>query len=609
MAEIPGGYRRLPGSERKVRKGATRVGPADPGETLVISIYLRRRPGAPSLPGQDDFAATPPGQRKPLSRDELEASQGASPDDLKLVTDFAAGAGLKVVQTDAARRLVQVSGTVAQFSKAFSVELAHYQGSGEGYRGREGAIHLPNAVADVVEGVFGLDNRRMARRMSNGGGPIPVTPPQVAQAYNFPTPANGATGQTIAILEFSGPASINPTCGFAQSDIDGFINNLNATTGSQLVSTQVKSVTVDPSADSPGNVPGGSASNFSAGDADVEVALDIEIVVSVAQNANVVVYFAPITEQGWVDAITQIVADTTNDPGVLSISWGWAELEVDADLQQPGPWPFEWTQQAFNLMTQAFQSAAAINMTVLAASGDDGSDCSEQDGNAHVMYPASDPWVTACGGTIINQLTPLSEGTWNDNQSGGGGATGGGISYLAGPVTWQANANVPVSVNSDHHQGRGLPDVAGNASPNSGYDLFLYGSPLSQLVVTSGPGAGSPFGVVGGTSAVAPLYAALIALINAGLNKRIGYLNPTLYSLGSSGVFRDINDGVSNAVSWTNPDGSTGGPSLGYTSGPGWDACTGWGSINGNALLNALTAQSNQSSVPQGAQPQPVGSS
>ena len=323
--------------------------------------------------------------------------------------------------------------------------------------------------------------------MGGAGTAAPVTPPQVAQAYNFPTPANGAAGQTIAILEFSGPTNppiSNPTCGFAQSDIDGFINNLNATTGSQLTSTNVASVAVDKSSEAPGNVPGGSAKNFTIDDGDVEVCLDIEIVVSVAQSANVVVYFAPITEQGWVDAVTQIVADSTNDPSVLSISWGWAELEADADLTDPGPWPFEWTQQAFNQMTQAFQSAAAIGMTVLVASGDNGSDCGEQDGNAHVMYPASDPWVISCGGTIINQLAPLSEGTWNDNQvtsqGAGGGATGGGVSYLAGVQTWQANANVPVSVNSDHHQGRGLPDVAGNASPNSGYDLWLYGEALSQ---------------------------------------------------------------------------------------------------------------------------------
>jgi kumamolisin len=225
------------------------------------------------------------------------------------------------------------------------------------------------------------------------------------------------------------------------------------------------------------------------------------------------------------------------------------------------------------------------------------------------MYPASDPWVISCGGTIINQVAPLSEDTWNDNQSSegaGGGATGGGISYLADPVTWQASDNVPVSVNSDHRQGRGLPDVAGNASPSSGYDLWLYGQALSKLVITSGPGAGNPFGVVGGTSAVAPLYAALIALINASLNKRVGYLNPTLYSFGSSGVFRDINDGVSNSVSWTNDDGSIGGPSLGYSSGPGWDACTGWGSIDGSALLSALTGQFQQSGVSPGTQTQTV---
>jgi kumamolisin len=600
MPESPIGYRQLAGSERKVRKGATLAGPADPQEILTISIYLRRRPDAAPLPGQADFAATPPGGRKLMSRAELAQRQSASPQDIQVVTDFAQASGLKVVKTDPARRLVQVSGTVAQLSKAFSVKLGVYKSAREGYRGREGPIHLPNAVADVVEGVFGLDNRRMARRSGAGGaGPTPVTPLQVAQAYDFPAPANGAAGQTIAILEFSGPTSApigNPTCGFAQSDIDGYINNLNSTTGGNLTSTNVLSVTVDESAAAPGNVPGGSASNFTAGDADVEICLDIEVVVAVAQQAKVVVYFAPITEQGWVDAITQIVADTTNDPTVLSISWGWSELEADADLQQPGPWPFEWTQQAFNQMTQAFQSAAAIGMTVLAASGDSGSDCGEQDGNAHVMYPASDPWVTACGGTIINQLSPLSESTWNDNQvtsqGAGGGATGGGISYLADPVTWQANANVPVSVNSDHRRGRGLPDVAGNASPNSGYQLFLYGLPTNQLLITSGPGAGSPLGVVGGTSAVAPLYAALVARLNASLNKKVGYLNPTLYGLGASGVFRDINDGISNSVSWTNDDGSVGGPSAGYSSGPGWDACTGWGSINGNALLNSLAAPS-----------------
>jgi len=595
MPKVPRGYTRLVGSERTPRKGATRVAPADPAETTVVSIYLRKPADAPPLPSQEDYVNTPPSERTPLTREELAERYAAGDEDIAAVTAFAEKAGLTVVATAPERRLVQVSGTNAQLAKAFGVELAVYQSDRERYRGREGHVYIPKSLEGVIEGVFGLDNRRMARRSGTGGGAVPVTPPQVAQAYNFPSPAGGASGETVAILEFSGPTTDpvdNPTCGFAQSDIDGFINNLNATTGSHLVSTTVNSVTVDHSAAAPGNVPG-SATNFTPQDADVEVALDIEIVVAVAQQANVVVYFAPITEQGWVDAITQIVADTTNDPSVLSISWGWTEQEADAfigpDDPSPPAWPFEWSQTAFNQMTAAFQSAAAIGMTVLVATGDNGSDCQEHDGNAHVQYPASDPWVIACGGTIVNSTSPLSEDTWNDNNSSGqGGATGGGISYLVDPVPWQAGANVPQSVNSDHRHGRGIPDVAGNASPNSGYDLWLYGQSSASLAFTSPASlAGFTLGAVGGTSAVAPLYAALIALINANLQTRVGYINPILYQLGSSSVFRDINDGVSNAVTWVAEDGTVGGPSAGYTSGPGWDPCTGLGSIDGTELMNA----------------------
>jgi kumamolisin len=557
MPNIPAGYTKLTGSERKPRKGATRMGPADPHESVVVSLYLRTQPGAPPLPKLDSY--TPQlGQRVILSRAELAQRHGASQEDIQAVSSFAKESGLAVVHTDAARRLVQVSGTVAQLSKAFSTELSTYKSADESYRGREGALQLPSSVAGVIEGIFGLDNRRMARRMGAAGvapAPVPLTPPQVAKAYNFPTPTQGAAGQTIALLEFSGPIPGNSTCGFAQSDIDGYIQFLNGT-GGGLKSTNVASVTVT---GSNGNVPGGAGN--------IETTLDIEVVASVAQNARIVVYFAPMTEAGWVDAISTIVHDTTNNPSVLSISWGWPELEADA--MQTEPWPFEWTQQAFNQMTQSFQAAAAIGMTVLAASGDHGTDCGQQDGSAHVMYPASDPGLISCGGTIIKSISPLVEDTWNDFNmaDGGGGATGGGISYLAGLPSYQANAHVPVSVNPDHHQGRGLPDVAGNASPNSGYILWLNGQATSSAV--------------GGTSAVAPLYAALIALINASLSTKLGYLNPTLYSLGTSSAFRDINDGVSNAVP----------PAPGYNSGPGWDACTGWGSIDGSAILGALQAQ------------------
>jgi kumamolisin len=144
-----------------------------------------------------------------------------------------------------------------------------------------------------------------------------------------------------------------------------------------------------------------------------------------------------------------------------------------------------------------------------------------------VQYPGSDPYVTCCGGTTISNVAGLNftENVWNDNE-----ITGGGISDIfcepnfALP-TWQNSANIPGSVN-DSHKGRGIPDIAGNADPDSGYTLFLNGANI---------------GAFGGTSATAPLYAALAALMNAGLGQPVGYLNPNLYAVPYNSVFRDVN--------------------------------------------------------------------
>ena len=178
------------------------------------------------------------------------------------------------------------------------------------------------------------------------------------------------------------------------------------------------------------------------------------------------------------------------------------------------------------------------------------------DGKAHVEYPASDPYVTAVGGTSISNVsgTSFTEFTWP--------FSGGGISDFFRPPDfplppWQSFARVPASVN-DGRNGRGVPDIAGNADGHSGYIIYLSGDPS--------------FGAFGGTSASTPLYAALVALLNAGLGENLGYLNPMLYALPSF-VFRDIADGQSNSY--------LGSP--GYVSGPGWDACTGLGVVNGMA--------------------------
>jgi hypothetical protein len=165
----------------------------------------------------------------------------------------------------------------------------------------------------------------------------------------------------------------------------------------------------------------------------------------------------------------------------------------------------------------------------------------------------------------------------------------GGISSTSQPQ-YQNGSGIPPSVNDGTTIGRGVPDIAGNASGNSGYNLVLYGTRTNALTITSGKNAGGPVGLVGGTSAVAPLYAGLTAIINTNLGRRVGILTPYLYLIGNTpwlNVFGDINDGVSNSVSFTTPLGVNG-TSLGYKSGPGWDACTGWGVANGIALQDAL---------------------
>jgi kumamolisin len=532
----------LEDSTRRPRHGARLVSAADPNETIGVTIGIRRRPDVLQLSDYNDWARP----AKATSRGDFAEQYGAAEADLGLVVDFARSHGLNILEKSSAKRIVKVSGTVQQMNDGFDVKLGHYKSSAESYRGREGSVSVPQNLVNVVTGVFGLDNRRMARHRSEGpSGVSPLTPTQVAKLYNFPNlPASGQkTDHIIGLLEFGG--------GYNTADIQSFFEELH------LMSPSITEIDID-----------GVTNNFS-GDSDdetneaaqesIEVMLDIEVAGAVAPGANIIVYFAPFTEQGWVDAVSTAIHDTKNSPSVLSISWGWPELEQEGSL--------DWSRAAINHLSSYFQDAAHLGkdaVTVLVASGDNGSADGILDGKAHVSYPASDPWVTACGGTRIENVSGLSfsEVTWNDDTYDQGSATGGGISDIFPQPSWQTGKGVPSSINNNKHQGRGIPDIAGNASKFSGYKIVC----------------GTRVTPVKGTSAVAPLYAGLVALINANLGKQIGYLNPILYSLGGTNVFRDINDGIGNAVN--------GAP--GYKSGPGWDACTGWGSVNGSDLLKFL---------------------
>ena len=526
------------GSEREPLAGAHFVGPVDPNERIQVTISVRRRRTSPGLsPMVTELGARPVHERKYLSREEFAATHGADPADLEKMEEFAHEHGLDVVDVNAAQRRVVLSGTAAALCTAFGVSLATYEHPGGTYRGCVGYVQVPEDLAPIIQAVMGLDNRPQAqphfRLFSNrdgtvrplAGGGITYTPPQLAQLYNFPAGADGS-GQCIAIIELGG--------GYRLTDLKKYFHQL------EIPLPKISNRSVD----------GGHNKPSTPDSADGEVMLDIEVAGAVAPGAKIVVYFAPNTDAGFYDAITSAVHDTVNKPSVISISWGSAESQ--------------WTSQAMQAMDQAFQDAAAMGVTVCVAAGDNGSTDGLTDGLLHADFPASSSFVLGCGGTRLegSGKTITNEVVWNEGQ--GGGATGGGISDVFDLPTWQASANVQPSQNPGGRIGRGVPDVAGDADPATGYQVLVDGQQL----------------VIGGTSAVAPLWAGLIALINQKLAQPVGYLNPVLYSLPSgSAAFGDITVG-NNDISGQN------GP---YQAGTGWDACTGWGSPNGANLLKALS--------------------
>ena len=488
-----------------------------------------------------------------MSDEEFARQYGASQEDIDQVTAFATSHNLQVLETNAARRTVVVQGTVAQMNAAFGVDLGRYEHQvqlrrggepqTETYRGRDGFIYIPNSLRSIVLGVFGLDNRRVGQH--NGPEPPNTTTlsvPTVSKLYNYPT--NSASGQTIGIFSLTG---------YAIGDITSYFAGLPA----GYTAPTVTDILIN-GATNPGSDPVG------------ETTQDIDIAASFAPGAAVNVYITTADQQGWVQAIGRVAHPNASDRpcSVLSSSWFIADGDDTAGLARRGV-----TVAFVNAVTAAFQDAAIQGVTVCIASGDRGTDSGMGDGKAHVQYPASDPWVLSVGGTTIGNVHGQSfdEYVWNDpgadpNQSNWG-TTGGGVSDFFPVPGYQANAGVPPSVNDSSHHGRGVPDVAGNANIASGYSgIILGGNPALY------PG--------NGTSASAPQWAGLIAVINAALGVNVGFVNPAIYALGSS-VFRDIVPGAG-------PGDNSNSGVPGYPAGPGWDACTGWGSPNGEALLAGL---------------------
>ena len=520
-------YVKLPGSERKPMRGATKSGVLNPKEPVQVTVVLRERPPRGKQASAADLVAS--GGR--VSRDQYSARYGADPKDVKAVAAFARAHRLKVGQVSLPSRTLTLTGRSAAFAKAFQVRMEKYQYKGGSYRGRTGSVNIPSELSGIIVGVHGLDNRphvqphfRIAANASAAvaAASTSYTALQVAQAYNFPTGVNGK-GQTIAIIELGG--------GYKSADLKTYFKSLKISPAPSVSAVSVDGAKNKPTGDTNGP--------------DTEVMLDIEVAGAVAPGAKIVVYFAPNTDAGFLDAINKAAMDKTHKPSVISISWGGPESG--------------WTAQSLQNYNTALQSAAAVGVTVCVACGDNGSTDGSTDGSDQVDFPASSPYSLACGGTSLDISGGAigSEVVWNDLPNDG--ATGGGVSATFPLPSWQANAKVPKSANPGGIKGRGVPDVAGDADPQTGYQVQADGSKF----------------VVGGTSAVAPLWAGLVAMLNQKAGKPVGYLNPNLYQSVAlaTGTFHDITSG-------NNGD---------YKAGPGWDACSGWGSPNGAGILQSLS--------------------
>ncbi len=536
-------YVPIGGSQRSLLPNSRAAGPVDPNEMASVTVRLRSRSDPAALVAKAyELASKPLAQRQYLTHEELEKQHGADPADLDTIEHFAQSHNLMVVHRSSAERSIVLKGRLGDLLNAFHADLLMYHHSSGTYRGRRGEISVPAELKPLITGIFGFDTRpkhrspHRAKHMafSGPGGGNGVASTEFAGRYHFPaqqgSTALDGSGQTIALIELGG--------GFQNSDLQVYFKEIGAPL------PNVAAVSVDHAGNDP----------TTADSADGEVMLDIEVAGAVVPKANIAVYFGPNNgDQGFIDAISAAVHDTERKPSVISISWGGPEVSTDT--------------QGINAYHEVFAAAATLGITICVASGDHGTadlDASHWDQAIHVDHPACDDLVLGCGGT---QVDPRSgqDVVWNDgtafdaNTPGGGGwASGGGISTVFAVPSYQTNAKLPVSIDTGK-PGRGVPDIAMSAT-----NYFT-------RVDTSE-------GASGGTSAVAPLMAALVARLNQAKGKNVGFLNPFLYTNAANGVVNDVTQGT-NAITNT---------VKGYNAGPGWDACTGLGTPDGTVMLNKL---------------------
>ncbi|MFE2100207.1 protease pro-enzyme activation domain-containing protein [Streptomyces sp. NPDC059468] len=513
----------LAGSTRPAKADATRLRDADAHDPVTVTVTLR---GKVAPAGQ-----VPEGRLQDAAKTKAVLERY----------------GLTVDEERLEPGSIVASGSAAAMNAAFKADLGIYHSAEQGeFRGREGELKIPAELEGIVTGVFGLDQRQVARRLVAGGSGFQgsFTPEDLELLYNFPT-GDGA-GQKIAIAEFGG-------CYF-DDDLRAFCAAQNR----PVPRVEVVPVDFDPprSLQEARQLP--PAEQKFALEAAGEVMMDVQIVAALCPAAEISVYFADFDQRGWIEVLDRVIAQ---QPVTLSVSWGLAEDDPN------------WSGTALDQINKRLEGAADRGTTVCVSSGDDGAGDQVMDGRAHVDFPSSSPFVLSVGGTMIDASG--TEVSWwvapgrRVRGKPGSGSSGGGVSTKFERPDYQQQINVD-SLNPGAFKGRVVPDVAALAGPPF-YDLTLFGAPEPN----------------GGTSASAPLWAALYARVNALLpqQKQQRFLTPLLYRSGNNGVplgqaaCRDIAEGHDNA---SHP------PAVGYPVKPGYDAVTGWGVPDGTALEKGL---------------------
>jgi len=462
-----------------------------------------------------------------LTPDQFVANYAPTQTQVQQVIDQLRASGLSVSSVSSNRTIVDASGPVSAVEAAFGVTISdwHDRDQNRDFFGNDTEPTLPAAIASYVVGVAGLNNHYPLHRLGSApkvGGTGPAggyTPNELKKAYDvIPLASAGYTGsgQALGLLELDG---------FRQSNITTY--DMHYGLGSPAPST----VLVD-----------GGPGPLGAGE--IEVELDIEVMHAIAPAAPITVWEGPNTNQGVNDTYNAMV--TSNTTKSNSTSWGICEPQT--------------TQAEMTTLDNIFKQGAAQGQSFFAASGDYGAyDCG--DNRLTVDSPASDPYITAAGGTTLTlnaDGTYKSESVWsNPNAFPTPTGSGGGLSsYFARP-SWQTGPGVANTYSNGKRQ---VPDISSDADPNTGYSVYI----------TNG---GTGWTVVGGTSAAAPSWAALTGVYNqyaaANGKPNLGLANPTLYSAGS------------NAQPYAPYHDVTSGDNLYYAATPNWDYATGWGSYDG----------------------------